>query len=101
MVRKVKWTTRALQDLRNIHDYIARDSRRYARLQVERIRDAAANLAFFPLMGRNVPELPDSGFKEVISGNFRVIYRFDESDNRILVMSVMHGRRMLENCDVI
>lgn len=100
MVRKIIWTTRALQDLRNIHDYIARDSRRYARLQVERIRDAAANLDVFPLMGRNVPELPDSAFKEVIVGNFRVIYRFDEPNNQILVMSVMHGRRMLGNCDV-
>jgi plasmid stabilization system protein ParE len=89
-----------LQDLRNIHDYIAKDSRRYARLQVERIRDAACSLADLPLMGRRVPELPDSIYREVISGKFRIIYRFDDENNRILVMSVMHGSRMLEKSNV-
>ncbi len=36
---EIRWLTEARKDLREIYDYISRDSERYARLQVDKIFD--------------------------------------------------------------
>jgi plasmid stabilization system protein ParE len=64
-------------DLRQIHEFIARDSVRYAAMTVVRIREAVARLGKFPQSGRAVPEFPESAYREVIVGNYRAIYRHD------------------------
>ena len=65
MVQKIKWTLRALNDLNNIYEFIAKDSRRYAQVQVENIQNSVSNLAGFPLMGHNVPEFPHLPYREI------------------------------------
>ena len=44
----VRWTQRARDDLRDIHDFIARDSPRAAEALVERLLTATERLAAFP-----------------------------------------------------
>ena len=44
----VRWTQRARDDLRDIHDFIARDSLRAAEALVERLLTATERLAAFP-----------------------------------------------------
>lgn len=36
MVQKIEWTIRSLKDLSDIYEYIAKDSKRYAQIQVEK-----------------------------------------------------------------
>ena len=96
MVREIEWTQRALNDLRDIYRFIARDSKRYAQMQVEKIQNAVSKLAAFPLMGRRVPEFPDLPYRQIVVADYRVLYRSDEKQNRILVASVVHGRRLLK-----
>ena len=91
---QIKWTNRALNDLCEIHEFIARDSPRYAQIQIEKIQKAVSNLAVFPSLGRQVPEFPHLPYREVLVGNYRVLYR--EEEKRVLVMSVVHGRRLLK-----
>jgi len=55
---------------------------------------AISNLAEFPSLGRQVPEFPHLQYREVLVGNYRVLYR--EEEKRVLVMSVVHGRRLLK-----
>jgi plasmid stabilization system protein ParE len=55
MVLRVVWTQKALADLRAIKDYISRDSKQYAHLQVERIRSAASHLSRFPRIADSGP----------------------------------------------
>ncbi len=55
MVR-IEWNEIALEDLKEIHDYIARDSNNYANLFVKKLYDAVQNLKDFPKIGRIVPE---------------------------------------------
>ncbi len=95
MVQEIVWTTRAQRDLRKIHDYIAADSVRYAQVQIESIQSAALNLSEFPSLGRRVPEFPELPYREIIVGNYRVIYRYEEQRNLVLIMSVVHGRQSL------
>ncbi len=96
MVRKIKWTIRALNDLHDIYEFIAKDSKRYAQIQIENIQNAVSNLLSFPLMGHEVPELPHLQYREILVGNYRVVYRLEEDQDLVIVMSVMHGRRLLK-----
>jgi toxin ParE1/3/4 len=55
-VTRIKWTSRARRDLREIHDYIARDSRQYAIATVERIKATVEGCQQFPLASAMVEE---------------------------------------------
>jgi toxin ParE1/3/4 len=94
MVR-VEWASPALADLRSVYDFIARDSRRYAQLTVERIQKAAQRLADFPEIGHVLPEFPDGLYLQVLMRSYRVIYRPDKKRRRVLIMAVIHGARDL------
>jgi toxin ParE1/3/4 len=88
----VRWARRALEDLREIHDFIARDSPRAAEALVERILAASERLTAFPLSGRVVPEFPGSGYRELLVGNHRVQYRVE--DVTVWIVTVVHGKRL-------
>lgn len=96
MVREIKWAVRARNDLHDIYEFIAKDSRRYAQAQIETIQNAVSNLTSFPLMGHKVSEFPNLPYREILVGNYRILYRFEEEQNRILIMAVIHGRRLLK-----
>jgi toxin ParE1/3/4 len=89
---EVRWARRALEDLREIHDFIARDSPRAAEATVERILAASERLTAFPLSGRVVPEFPGSGYRELLIGNYRVQYRTE--DSTVWIVTVVHGKRL-------
>jgi addiction module RelE/StbE family toxin len=91
----VKWTRRALSDLKDIYDYIKKDSPQYAKIQVEKIQKSILKVTNHPKIGRILPEFPELNYREIISGNYRVIYRFDQDKNLILVLLVVHGTRLL------
>ena len=96
MVRKIKWTIRALNDLHDIHEFIAKDSKRYAQIQIENIQNAVSNLLSFPMIGHKIPELPHLQYREILVGNYRVVYRLENKQDLVIVMSVMHVRRLLK-----
>lgn len=96
MVRKIKWTTRSLDNLHDIYEFIAKDSKRYAQIQIEDVQNAALNLTSFPLMGRIVPEFPHLPYREILVGNYRVIYRLEEEQGLVIIMAVAHGRQLLK-----
>lgn len=96
MVREINWTVRARNDLHDIYAFIAKDSCRYAQTQIETIQNTVSNLTSFPLMGHKVPEFSNLPYREILVGNYRILYRFEEEPNRILIMAVAHGRRLLK-----
>jgi len=96
VVQKIKWTLRALNDLNNIYEFIAKDSKRYAQIQIENIQNAVSNLARFPLMGRNVPEFPHLPYREILIDDYRALYKLKEDQEQVIVMSVVHGRCLLK-----
>jgi addiction module RelE/StbE family toxin len=70
------WGDDALLALESIYDYIARDSRHYARHQTENIYSSAERLRGHPESGRRIPEFPHLPHRELIVGNYRIIYRY-------------------------
>lgn len=93
---QVIWTLPAAEDLRSIHDYIAQDSARYARIMIERLQKASRFLTKFPEMGQVVHEFADRDYREHVVGIYRLIYRHEPDHQRIVIMGVIHGRRDLE-----
>ncbi len=90
---KVEWAGPAILDVRAIKAYIARDSAVYASRFAERIIEAAESLQGLPLRGRTVPEASSEDVRELLFGNYRIIYRVEPT--RILVMTVIHAARDL------
>ncbi len=74
MAREVAWTETALRDLERAAEYIAEDSPGYAASLVRQVRDRAASLGDLTQRGRIVPELDDPAVRELVVGNYRLIY---------------------------
>ncbi len=47
-------------------------------------------------MGRIVPEFTHLSYREILVGNYRVIYRFEEDQSLAIIMAVVHGRQLLK-----
>ena len=92
---KIVWAKSALNDLKNIFDYIARDSKFYAIRLVERIIVAVDQLENFPYSGRIVPERNDETIREIILGNYRIFYKVI-SQNKISILRIHHSARNIK-----
>ena len=92
---RLSWTDQAVVDLTNIADFIAKDSVKYAKITVTRIRTVAKQLKEFPLSGRKVPEMNTDHIRELIMGNYRIIY-FIVSSERIDIITVHHSSKRLD-----
>jgi addiction module RelE/StbE family toxin len=93
---KVIWTDNALQDLNDIGDYISKDSEKYAQLTVNRLFDSVDILECHPLAGKIVPEYNDSSIREIIKGNYRIVYQIVDV-TRIDILTVHNCARLIEN----
>ena len=62
---KLNWTPQAKNDLIAIAEYIAQDSQKYAKVQIQRLRTRAQQLSKFPELGRMVPEIEDEEVREI------------------------------------
>lgn len=91
---RIIWTDRALTDIEAIADYIALDSIRYAKLVVQQLFGKTEILKTFPLSGRMVPELQNTNLRELLEGEFRIIYEVHE-ENAIFILTVHHTARLL------
>ena len=87
----VKWSLPARNDLKQIHDYIAQDSRYYARNVIQEIVAKTEKLTELPEIGRTVPEISDQNIRELIVYSYRLIYEISEFGVEIL--AIIHGRR--------
>lgn len=89
---RVVWAPQAIQDVESIRAYVARDSAHYADLVVERVVAAVGRLASNPRSGRMVPEVGDESIREVIHGNYRIVYRL--RSDVVEIATVFHGTRL-------
>ena len=91
---EISWLIEAQRDLKEIFDYIALDSSKYASLQIDRIYQKVALLKTQPLLGKVVPEIENKSIRELVEGNYRIIYRVVD-DKRLHILMVHHGARDL------
>ena len=85
------WSPRSIADLEEIRAFIEADSPAWAELTVRRLVAAVQRLQHFPDSGRLVPERQSPDLREVISGNFRIVYR--QGATRVEIVTVFRGSR--------
>jgi addiction module RelE/StbE family toxin len=90
---RLEWTEPAIADIKNIQDFLARDSTAYADAMVERLILSVERLQSFPESGRRVPEAKDANVREVIVSSYRIIYR--RRKGRAQILAVIHSARNL------
>jgi plasmid stabilization system protein ParE len=88
---RVFWTDAALGQLESIRDYFARTSPEYAQRLVERIVNCSERIAAFPRSGRMVPEYEIDEVRQVIEGQYRIIYLI--KDDQIEILALIHTSR--------
>jgi len=87
------WSPRARQDLIDICDFIARDSRQRAAELSDRLVELIEHLPEQPYAGSIVPEYERSDLRERFLFKYRVLYLIREND--VEVVRILHGARDL------
>jgi len=91
---EIKWTPQAADDLEAITEFIAKDSTSYAELFAINSMSAIERLSEFPYSGRIVPEINDPVIREILFGNYRIVYRVN--DNLVELLMINHCARLLD-----
>ena len=94
----VEWSGPAKRDLKQIHDYIAQDSKYYAKNVVRNIVNKSETLETFPKVGRMVPEINDPNVREIFVYSYRLIY--EVTPKRVEILAIVHGKRDFSNANL-
>jgi toxin ParE1/3/4 len=90
----ITWTALAIEDLRNIYDYILKDSKVFADRIIDNIFTRVDQLSYFPKSGRVVPEFENDSIRELIQGNYRIIYKV--TNQKISIIRIHHSARLMK-----
>ena len=88
MVR-INWTFQAKDDLKNIAEYISKDSVRYAKFHVIRLKNRTQILKYHPFIGKILPEINSEKIRELIEGRYRIVYKI-VTKRQIDILTVHH-----------
>ena len=92
------WTLRAFDRLAEIEEFVARDNPRAAEQHTERLIARTEALTVHPQLGRIVPEVPGGYLRELVEGNYRMVYRI--RDDIVEVLTVFEGHHLLPKEDL-
>lgn len=90
---RIIWSPLAVDRASEIADYIAQDKSSAAEKWIDTVFSKVEQLKSSPEIGRIVPEINDSQFRELIYGNYRIIYRIETK--QISILTIRHGRQIL------
>ena len=90
---RIDWSPLALKRASEIADYIAQDKPEAAKNWIRTVCSKVEQLTAAPEIGRMVPEINDPRFRELIYGNYRIVYLAENL--RISILSIRHGKQIL------
>jgi plasmid stabilization system protein ParE len=92
---EIEWTKTARRSLNQIVDFIAKDKP----LAAENFRQALIQkvglLKKAPHLGRIIPEFGNPIRRELLHGNYRIMYRLQSKLKKVQITVVWHGKRLL------
>ena len=92
------WSPLAVEKVRDIAEYIALDKPIAAEHWANDIFDSVGRLVELPQSGRIVPEIKRPDIREILKGNYRIIYKVKEST--ILILTVKSYRQLLKSEEI-
>ncbi len=90
---KIRWSSLARDDLREIVKYIAQDSPDYAKFFAQKIITYVKNLKSFPRVGRSLKEVANPDIRQLIYQNYRIIYQIQ--NDVVEIITIVHCARLL------
>lgn len=90
---KIIWSPLAIEKASEIADYIAKDKPSAAEEWLNTLFAKVERLEVSPKIGRKVPEINNESFRELIYGNYRIIYRIAKDD--LAILTINHGKQLL------
>jgi len=94
---KVRWTPRAVEDLKTISRYIGRNDPAAARQFADKLQRRAESVRRFPNRGRTPPEVDSEDIRELIEGNYRIVYRVLK--DAVHILTLFEGYRLADDPD--
>jgi toxin ParE1/3/4 len=91
---EIRWLKEARDDLSDIYDYISLDSERYAKHQIDKLLNRTLIIKNHVRVGKVVEEINRPEIRELIEGNYRIIYRI-VNENQVHILMIHHGARDL------
>jgi toxin ParE1/3/4 len=79
-------------------EYVARDAPVAAKRMAQRIMERIRSLRRFPDSGGFIPEDDTNTYRQMIEGNYRIIYR--REGDAAIIASIYHGARLLKPEDL-
>ena len=94
----VIWMEPAKADLQHIYDFIAADSKQYARKVAREMVDKTDILDETPKLGKVAPEIQDDNVRELHLYSYRILYEIKTPN--IEVLAVIHKRRDFQAVEI-
>lgn len=91
----VVWSHYAQERVMEISIGISVENLFAAEQWVNSIFDKTKSLSTFPNMGRKVPEVKRSDVRQLLFGNYRIIYHSSELTQQVTILTVRHVRQIL------
>ena len=95
---KIIWTELSVEKLEDIADYISIDNKVSAKDWVINIQQSVSKLNDFPELGRVVPEIGRKEIRELIEGNYRIVYKREKS--KITILTIRNFSQLLSENDI-
>jgi toxin ParE1/3/4 len=95
----IVWSPLAVDRASEIAGYIANDKPSAAEKWIKAVFSKVEQLKSSPKLGRIVPEIGNNQFRELIYGNYRIIYRLEAK--RISILTIRHGMQILPIKEII
>jgi toxin ParE1/3/4 len=93
---EVIWTQNATEEIVNIAEYLEQHSKHYAEIIVKKLYNKVNVLRQHPKIGRVIPEMQNEIYRELIEGNYRIMYEILDEEI-VLIQRVIHSSRFFDN----
>jgi len=90
---RIVWTMRAADEFDEAAKYVAQHAPVAARRMAQRIMQRIRSLGKHPDSGGFVPEDPTGRYRQLIEGNYRIIFR--RNKDAVVIASIFHAARQL------
>ncbi len=94
---KIQLYPKAFQNLDDIYSYILNEIKEpiIAKRKIDRLWEGIGSLEFFPYshQDRLVGKYANKGYKQLIIGNYVVIYKIDEQNGVVFIITIQYAGR--------
>ena len=94
---KIVYSKLSKNDLKEIYDYIAKDSISYAKREISLIKEAVKGIKRNIFIGLKFAKFDNEMIRELIFRNYLIIYEISDDKQLIAILTIHHHSRLLSN----